>query len=49
MPFFDSAIQFLGFDGRRNCESLWRCQNGQFERCLWARSIEFNTIWAAYQ
>jgi hypothetical protein len=24
MPFLDSAIQFLGFDGRRKCESLWR-------------------------
>jgi hypothetical protein len=22
MPFFDGAIQFLGFDGWRKCESL---------------------------
>jgi hypothetical protein len=24
MPFLDSAIQFLGFDGWRKYESLWR-------------------------
>jgi len=27
MPFLDSAIQFLGFDGWRKCESLWRCKS----------------------
>jgi len=38
MPFFDSTIQFLGFDGWRKYESLWRRWNNEFEHGLKRRS-----------